>query len=282
MKTRTSFSIGPLINIREFLYYPKELGPLAIALSLGIWLDKGFFEAICFILKVLVLSLSLNFIYGWVYVVNEFVVKYEPPELRTFRFNKEVTLRDVIVSFLVRVGLSQVLLLFSISIKVLSFYEYYQNLYLGAILIVLMVLHQVLSWEMRSLITLPLLRIFRIFYIFLPITTNALEKYWAFVYAFTTNIPHILNYFGSKLIRIMLKVREHTIIFSRKQYTLYKEILHASIMFLAFSAVTPLFFQSLEPLKVVIYLTFTIISVAGINMLGRILRSLNIFRGILE
>jgi hypothetical protein len=225
MKTFTSF-IGPLINVREFIYYAEELGPLAIALSLGICLDKGFFEAIHFILKVLVLSVSLSFIYGWGYVVNEFATKYEPPELRTFRFNKEVTLRDVIVSFLVRVSLSQMLLLFSISIKILSFYEYYRNLYLGTILIILMVLHQVLSWEMRSLTTLPLLRIFRILCIFLPITTNALEKYWAFIYAFTINISHILNYFGSKLIHHIKGKGTHYCIFTKTIYIVQKSISH--------------------------------------------------------
>jgi hypothetical protein len=282
MKTRTSLFTGPLINVRELIYYGKELGPLALALGLNICLDKGFFEAIRFILKAVLLSLSLNIIYNWIYVINEFVVKYEPPELRTFRFHKEITLRDVIISFLARINLTHALLYFSVCMRILSFYEYYQNLYLGIILIVLMVLHQVLSWEMRSLTTLPLLRIFRILYVFLPITTNVLEKYWVLIYAFTTNIPHILNYFGSKLIRTTLKVREHTIIFSRKTYTFAKNVLHISIMFSAFSAVMPLVFHDLEPLKLIIYLISMIISIITINILGRVLRNLNIFGGLLK
>jgi hypothetical protein len=47
-----------------------------------------------FVLKVLILGLPLITIYGWIYIANEFITKYEPPELGTIRFSGEVLLID--------------------------------------------------------------------------------------------------------------------------------------------------------------------------------------------
>jgi hypothetical protein len=72
----------------------KEFGPLAATLCLVTYLNAGFTDSIRFALKVLALSLSLIIIYEWIYIVNEFIIKKEPPELRTIRFSGEVLLID--------------------------------------------------------------------------------------------------------------------------------------------------------------------------------------------
>jgi len=258
----------------------RELGPLAFALSLTIFLDVGFFKTFMFALKVLILSLSLTMLYGWVYIANEFVTKQEPPELRTMRFGEAVTMVDVTKAFLARILMSQLIILLGVEVGIFSLHEYLWTTIAGGLLILLMILHQVLSWEMRSLSTLPLLRILRILYVFLPLTNELLGKYWIFVYAFALTLPHMLNYFGSKLIRSTLKTNEYTIIFSRNTYTIRKYLLQMSLMFLVFSAFSPLIFtSSLEPLRIVIYPVSVIVYLCIYDLFKRALLSLDSFSG---
>jgi hypothetical protein len=216
----------------------KEFGPLAATLCLVTYLNAGFTDSIRFALKVLALSLSLIIIYEWIYIVNEFIIKKEPPELRTIRFSGEVTIKNVIVSFLARMFGSQGLLLLSIKLGILDFNEYFNGLIIVVILVFLMILHQMLDWRMRSLSTLPLLGILRVLYVFLPLTNELYDKYWILVYAFTITIPHLLNYFGSKLIRITLKTEQHHLLFNRRTFTIYEELLYMSIMFSIFLVVS--------------------------------------------
>ena len=253
LKHSTMISNFVVYFINYFTMISIEFSSLAFALGIITFLNAGFFEAFMFILKFLILSLSLQILYGWIYVINEFVAKYEPPELRTIRFNKVLTIKDVIISFLVRSSFSQLLLLIGISLSIFNPLEYYWITVLWILLIILMISHQVLSWEIRSLSTLPLLRIIRILYVFLPIRIEPLERYWIFVYAFTITLPHLLNYFGSKLLRSTLKVSHHIIVFSRRTWTTSKKLLQAGIIFSASFVLSLLIFDNVKLFKMVIY-----------------------------
>lgn len=124
---------------------------------------------------------------------------------------------------------------------------------------------------MRSLTTIPLLRISRILYVFLPVLNEPLEKYWALVYAFAIILPHILNYFGSKLIRSMLKINHHVIIFSRETYTINKNLLHMGIIFLVFLIIYPLILPGeLELFKILSYPFFIMISIGIYDLFRKV------------
>ena len=257
----------------RYFYSPlKDFGALAFALGFVTFLDRGFFEAFMFALRVLILSLSLQAIYGWCYVVGEFMTKYEPPELRTLRFNKAITIRDVITSFLLRTVTSQLLLLLALITGIFSLYVYLRTFPLWGLLVVTMILHHVLGWEMRSLITLPLLKILQVLYIFLPVLIEPSAKYWTFVYAFTITLPHILNYFGTKFARSTLKISCYVLTFTRDTYTIRKNILHKGFVFLVFVLIQPLVFNgSLEQLKMIFYPVLIIIPICIYDLFRRVL-----------
>jgi len=195
----------PLYDPLYGFFYPLiiEFGPLAFALGFRNYLaNLHVLSLTVYGLKVLLFTLALCIFYEWIYIVNEYATMYEPVELRTKRFGAEVTIKGLTVSFLLRITLQQALLIVGILLAIITIREYLLTMLVDCLLLLFIILHQLLTWELRSLITLPSLRILRILFVFLPIAKTPLEKYWIFAYAYTTMLPHLLNYFGTKLLRI--------------------------------------------------------------------------------
>jgi len=266
----------PLYDPFHGFLYPliSEFGPLAFAIGFSNFLTNlHVLLLVVYGLKVLLLTLALCILYEWIYVVNEYVTKYEPTELKTKRFDTEVSIEDVVVSFFLRIALQQTLLIVGMYLGVLTIHEYLRVMLICCLLLIIMVLHQVLSWELRSLITLPSLRILRVLFVFLPIANNPLEKYWVFAYAYITMLPHLLNYFGSKLLRIKLKQPQYFLTFSRETFTFSKKLFSIVSTFVLFYVAGVLVFNSdsMTLLKMVEIPLFILIYLCLYELLKRIL-----------
>lgn len=239
--------------MRALSLFLSEFGPFVFAVSIFSFLESSLSQALLLIFKSVILFLSMQILYGWVYIANEVVTKYEPIELRTERFNKTVTMTDAVVTFVTKILVSQIIILLGAEVGIFSWQEYFWVAIVGAVLISLMIIHQVISWETRSLVSLPLLRITRIVYVFLPLINLPSEQYWMFVYAFAIAFPHALDYFGDKLIRITVKSRQETVRSLTKLHQISTQLVYMIVVLSTFSAFSFLLFANcLEALKLLV------------------------------
>jgi len=155
--------------------------------------------------KFLVNFLTLNILYEYTYIVNEYFTKYEPEELRTLRWGG-VSKYEVVLAFVTRLTLwYTITTLCGESISLIP----------GIFLIFFIMIHQILPWELRSLIGVTSLRLLRIIYVLGPLTSSYDEKWYLITFSFIQVLPHTLNYFSSKLYKIYFKEKKQFIVFNR-------------------------------------------------------------------
>jgi hypothetical protein len=248
-----SFTIAESLK-NFFISLIKEFLPLAFAFSITIFLYSGLAGSFSFLLKFLILSIVLTILYNWIYVANEYAAKYEPANLRTIRFKQQITLTHVAVTFLIRVFVSQLIVQSCFVVGLFNLNEFLGFFLVEGLLVAFMVLHQVFSFEVRSLSTLPMLRILRILFIFFPLSTLFLENYWTFVYSVALMIPHLLNYFGLKLV-YSLNGMSQQFKGSDKRFLADSILLPVGLIFIVFLVFSFFLFTNLSVFRILVYPT---------------------------
>lgn len=182
----------------------REFGPYLFSIAfVRLIHENSSLQAL--ILNFFINFLTLNILYEYTYIVNEYFTKYEPEELRTLRWGG-VSKYEVVLAFVTRLTLwYTITTLCGESISLIP----------GIFLIFFIMIHQILPWELRSLIGVTSLRLLRIIYVLGPITSSYDEKWYLITFSFIQILPHTLNYFSSKLYKIYFKEKKQFIVFNR-------------------------------------------------------------------
>jgi len=193
------------LNIRSLIFsFFREFGPYLFSIAIARLIhENNSLQAL--ILNFFINFLTLNILYEYTYIVNEYFTKYEPEELRTLRWNG-VSKYEVVLALITRLTLW---------IAIITLCEGCTSFISGIFLLLMIHIHQILPWELRSLIGITSLRLLRMIYIFGSLVSSYIEKWYLITFSFIQILPHILNYFSSKIYKMSFKEQKQFIVFNR-------------------------------------------------------------------
>jgi len=191
----------------------REFGPYLFSIAfVRLIHENSSLQAL--ILNFFINFLTLNILYEYTYIVNEYFTKYEPEELRTLRWGG-ISKHEVVLAFVSRLALWVTIT--TLCGESISFIP-------GIFLILFIMIHQILPWDLRSLIGVTSLRLLRIIYVLGPLTSSYDEKWYLITFSFMQILPHTLNYFSSKLYKIYFKEKKQFMVFNRYTFVGFRLI----------------------------------------------------------